>query len=165
MPVALRFTVSIFIKRSNVKYLPDDYDNKGQLRLPRSFWAILLLQARTWLLFVMAGVSGQQGSQLLELCYPDNHSFWLGLGLGVPAAFGLLLTGYRQRLARLWQAWRWVMILTLVMTLLLSYFRPWQDDAGTSDLLLLTSLLDGVALLALLYSRRLRDCFDPAENH
>lgn len=163
--MVLRLTVSLFIKRFNVKYLPDDYDNKGQLRLPLSFWAILLLQARTWLLFVMAGASGQQGSPLLELCYPDNHSFWLGLCLGVPAAFGLLLTGYRQRLPRLWQAWRWVLLVTLVLTLLLPFFRSWQDDVGTSDLLLLTSLLDGVALLTLLYSRRLRDCFDPAENH
>ncbi|CCG87949.1 DUF2919 domain-containing protein [Erwinia piriflorinigrans] len=153
------------MKRLNVKYLPDDYDHKGQLRLPLSFWAILLLQARTWLLFTMAGASGQQGSQLLELCYPDKHSFWLGLCLGVPAVSGLLLTGYRQRLPRLWQAWRWILLLTLVLTLLLQCARLWQDDTGAADLLLLTSVLDGMALLALIYYRRLRDCFDPAENH
>ncbi|UWS31686.1 DUF2919 domain-containing protein [Erwinia pyrifoliae] len=151
------------MKLIGVKYLPDDYDSKGQLRLPLSFWAILLLQARTWLLFVMAGASGQQGSPLLELFYPDNAGFWLGLCLGVPAALGLLLTGYRQRLPRLWQAWRWVLLLSLLLALLLQFSQLWHNRV--SDLLLLTSLADGTALLALLYSRRLRDCFDPAENH
>ncbi|CCP03925.1 Inner membrane protein yfeZ [Erwinia amylovora Ea644] len=151
------------MKLFNVKYFPDDYDSNGQLRLPLSFWAILLLQARTWLLFLMAAASGQQGSQLLEVFYPDNSSFWLGLCLGVPAALGLLLTGYRQRLPRLWQAWRWVLVITLVLALLLQFYQLWQHRV--SDLLLLTCLLDGSALLALLYSRRLRDCFDPAENH
>ena len=56
------------------------------------------------MLFVMAGASRQQGSDLLALFYPDSDTFWLGLGLGVPAALGLLLTGYRQRWPRLWHA-------------------------------------------------------------
>ena len=46
-------------------YLPDEYDARGQLRLPFLFWLILLLQARTWLLLVMAGASRQQGNDLL----------------------------------------------------------------------------------------------------
>lgn len=148
-----------------LKYSPDDYDNKGQLRLPLSFRAILLLQARTWVLFVAAGASRQQGASLLELFYPDNHTFWLGLALGIPAALGLLLTGYRQRLPRLWQAWRWVLVLNLLFTLGIQLSALWQDDEPASALVLMVSLLDSVALLALLTYRRLRDCFDPAENH
>ena len=148
-----------------MKYSPDDYDTKGQLHLPLSFWAILLLQARTWVLFVAAGASRQQGESLLELFYPDNHVFWLGLASGVPAALGLLLTGYRQRLPRLWQAWRWVLVLTLFLTLAVQLVALWQNHEAASSLVLVVTLLDGLAILALLGYRRLRDCFDPAENH
>ncbi|MEJ4045109.1 DUF2919 domain-containing protein [Erwinia sp. SLM-02] len=148
-----------------LKYTPDDYDARGQLRLPLSFWAILLLQARTWVLFVMAGASRQQGTALLELFYPDTHTFWLGLGLGVPAAVGLLLTGYRQRLPRLWQALRWVLMATLAVMLLLQGVSLWQQDDLSSPLVMFVSLLDVLGLLALWRQRRLADCFDPTQNH
>ncbi len=59
-------------------YLPSDYDSRGWLKLPLLFWAVLLLQARTWVLFVLAGASRGQGEALLGLFYPDRQSFWLG---------------------------------------------------------------------------------------
>jgi len=144
-----------------VKYLPDEYDAKGQLRLPFLFWLLLLLLARTWILLVMAGASRQQGSDLLGLFYPDRQAFWLGLALGAPALTGLLLTGYRARWPRLWQAWRWVLALSLAVNL------AWQGATFASgDLLaspwpLLLTLFDGLALLWLLVNVRLRDCFLP----
>ncbi len=46
---------------------------------------MLILQARTWLLFVMAGASREQGG-LLALFYPDTQRFWYGMLLGLPAA-------------------------------------------------------------------------------
>lgn len=145
-------------------YSPDDYDARGQLRLPLGFWAILLLQARTWVLFVMAGASRQQGTSLLALFYPDTHAFWLGLGLGVPAALGLLLTGYRQRAPKLWQAWRWVLMLTLVAMLALQAFTLWQGDDAVSPLVILFTGFDLLALYWLAFNRRLKACFDPASN-
>lgn len=36
-------------------FLPSDYDNRGWFKLPALFWAVLLLQARTWALAVRAG--------------------------------------------------------------------------------------------------------------
>jgi hypothetical protein len=145
-------------------YSPDDYDARGQLRLPLGFWAILLLQARTWVLFVMAGASRQQGTSLLALFYPDTHAFWLGLGLGVPAALGLLLTGYRQRAPKLWQAWRWVLMLTLVAMLALQAFTLWHGDDAFSPLVILFTGFDLLALYWLAFNRRLKACFDPASN-
>ena len=145
-------------------YSPDDYDARGQLRLPLGFWAILLLQARTWVLFVMAGASRQQGTSLLALFYPDSHAFWLGLGLGVPAALGLLLTGYRQRAPKLWQAWRWVLMLTLVAMLALQAFTLWHGDDAVSPLVILFTGFDLLALYWLAFNRRLKACFDPGSN-
>ncbi|MDU7099575.1 MAG: DUF2919 family protein, partial [Enterobacter sp.] len=40
---------------------PADYDAQGRVRLPFLFWCVLLLQARTWVLFVMAAASRGQG--------------------------------------------------------------------------------------------------------
>lgn len=148
-----------------LKYLPDDYDAKGQLRLPLLFWLILLLQARTWLLLLMAGASRQQGNDLLALFYPDRQSFWLGLALGVPAALGLLLTGYRQRWPRLWQAWRGVLSLSLLINLLWQGVQLVQGDMQASPLPLLLSLFDLLALIWLQLNARLRDCFLPDQNH
>lgn len=99
-------------------YSPDEYDARGKLRLPFLFWPILLLQARTWLLLVMAAASRQQGNDLLALFYPDRQAFWVGLALGLPALAGLLLTGYRTRLPRLWQHWRSLLALSLLVNLL-----------------------------------------------
>ena len=148
-----------------LNYSPDDYDVRGQLRLPLSFWAILLLQARTWVLFVMAGASRQQGATLLELFYPDTRAFWMGIALGCPAAVGLLLTGYRQRLPRLWQAWRWVLVATLVVMLCQQGLSLWQHEESISAPVLVVTALDVLALFALCCQRRLCDCFDPAQNH
>jgi hypothetical protein len=145
-------------------FSPDDYDGKGQLRLPLAFWAILLLQARTWVLFVMAGASRQQGSALLSLFYPDSGAFWLGLGLGVPAALGLLLTGYRQRLPRLWQSWRWVLCASLLLSVALIVWQSWQEGDLATPALWLPACFDLLALCWLLLSQRLKACFDADLN-
>ena len=148
-----------------LKYPPEEYDAKGQLRLPFLFWLILLLQARTWLLLVMAGASRQQGNDLLALFYPDQQSFWLGLALGIPSAMGLVLTGYRQRWPRLWQSWRWVLSLSLLINLLWQGVNLWQGEMPDSPFPLLLTLFDLLALYWLQTYRRLRDCFLPEHQH
>ena len=96
----------------NTEFIPADFDAHGRLRLPLLFWCVLLLQARTWVLFLMAGASRQQGDAILNLFYPDHERFWLGLLPGVPAVLAFLLSGYRQRLPRLWRAMRWLLVLS-----------------------------------------------------
>jgi hypothetical protein len=68
----------------STEFHPVHYDAHGRLRLPLLFWLVLLLQARTWVLFVIAGASREQGTALLNLFYPDHDNFWLGLIPGIP---------------------------------------------------------------------------------
>lgn len=63
----------------STEFHPVHYDAHGRLRLPLLFWLVLLLQARTWVLFVIAGASREQGTALLNLFYPDHDNFWLGV--------------------------------------------------------------------------------------
>ncbi|WHS99896.1 MAG: Inner membrane protein YfeZ [Pantoea stewartii] len=145
----------------NSVWPPEEYDDKGQLRLPFLFWLILLLQSRTWWLLVMAGASRQQGNDLLALFYPDRQGFWSGLVLGLPALSGLLLTGYRSRLPRVWRSWRLVLLVSLGANLLWQSVQLVQTDLLSSPLPLLFTLFDLLALLWLLISVRLRACFLP----
>ena len=72
----------------NTEFIPADFDAHGRLRLPLLFWCVLLLQARTWVLFLMAGASRQQGDAILNLFYPDHERFLQSLtGLGIDATF------------------------------------------------------------------------------
>ncbi|HGW8131866.1 TPA: DUF2919 family protein, partial [Escherichia coli] len=50
----------------STEFHPVHYDAHGRLRLPLLFWLVLLLQARTWVLFVIAGASREQGTALLN---------------------------------------------------------------------------------------------------
>lgn len=139
-------------------YTPDDFNAKGELRLPLAFWLILILQSRTWILFIVAGASRQQGDSLLKLFYPDTQSFWLGLAAGVPAVMAFLLSGRRQQWPRLWAAWRWVLMLALWVIAGLQIWTVQQGDAFTPMVAALL-LADLLALIWLAWDKRLRACF------
>ena len=102
----------------NTEFIPSDFDAHGRLRLPFLFWCVLLLQARTWVLFIMAGASRQQGDVLLNLFYPDHDNFWLGLLPGIPAVLAFIVSGQRQRFPRLWPLMRWLLVLSQTLLLL-----------------------------------------------
>ncbi|KFC06578.1 inner membrane protein [Trabulsiella guamensis ATCC 49490] len=142
----------------SIDFLPSDYDSHGRLRLPVLFLGILLLQARTWVLFVMAGASRQQGDTLLNLFYPDHNNFWLGLLPGIPAVIAFLLSGRRHQFPRVWQGIRWLLIIAQLALLLWQPLLWWQGDA-LSGIGLTLVILDGFALWWLLSSHRLRACF------
>lgn len=127
--------------------------------MPLLFWAMLLLQARTWILFVMAGASRQQGSDLLQLFYPDTQRFWVGIALGLPAALAFVLSGYRQRWERLWSAWRWVLIVTVTLAFAQQLTTFWLDESEQPLTDAVVTVLDAASLVYLLFSRRLIDSF------
>ncbi|EPF15627.1 MULTISPECIES: DUF2919 domain-containing protein [Cedecea] len=139
-------------------YPPADYDSQGNLKAPLLFWAVLLLQARTWVLLVLAGASRQQGDALLGLFYPDRDTFWLGLIPGVPAAFAFLLSGRRHLWPRFWRAFRWLLVAAQAALLVwqLALLAGGEELTATTIVLLVADLF---ALWWLVVNRRLRDYF------
>ncbi|MBU4681294.1 DUF2919 domain-containing protein [Cedecea davisae] len=139
-------------------YPPADYDSQGNLKAPLLFWAVLLLQARTWVLLVLAGASRQQGDALLGLFYPDRDTFWLGLIPGVPAAFAFLLSGRRHLWPRFWRAFRWLLVAAQAALLVwqLVLLAGGEELTATTIVLLVADLF---ALWWLFVNRRLRDYF------
>ncbi|WP_312690557.1 DUF2919 domain-containing protein [Kosakonia sp.] len=137
---------------------PADYDSHGRLKLPFLFWCVLLLQARTWVLFVIAGASRGQGDALLTLFYPDHDAFWLGLLPGMPAALAFLLSGRRARFPQLWRA-MYVLLLLAQLLLLVWQFWRWFSGEAVSGTALGLVIADSVALWWWLTNRRLRACF------
>jgi hypothetical protein len=118
---------------------------------------VLLLQARTWVLFVMAGASRQQGDALLNLFYPDHDAFWLGLLPGVPAVLAFLLAGDALR----FRLWRWLRGLLILAQLVLLCWQPvmWLAGDPLNGVGLALLVADIVALIWLLTNQRLRACF------
>lgn len=142
----------------NTEFIPSDFDAHGRLRLPFLFWCVLLLQARTWVLFIMAGASRQQGDALLNLFYPDHDNFWLGLLPGIPAVLAFIVSGQRQRFPRLRPLMRWLLVLSQALLLL---WQPllWLGGESPSMLTIGLLLIDLYAFWWLLASRRLKACF------
>jgi len=141
---------------------PDDYNNHGMLRLPLWFWTILILQARTWLIFILAGASRQEGNELLALFYPDQHAFWYGMLLGLPPALIFVMSGRRHLIPRIWQAGYWLLLAGMFVAFALQALGLWQTSGSLSVVDIILALLDAGALAYWLLSRRLRACFDEA---
>ncbi|MFA1646709.1 MAG: DUF2919 domain-containing protein [Enterobacteriaceae bacterium] len=147
----------------SIEFHPGDYDSQGRMRLPLLFWCVLLLQARTWVLFVLAGASRDQGNTLLNLFYPDHDNFWLGLLPGVPAVLAFLLSGRRHLWPRLWSALRSLLI---AAQLILLAWQPWLWLQGEplSGIGITLVIADIVALLWLVTNPRLHACFIPEKD-
>ena len=147
----------------SIEFSPSAYDAHGRLKLPFLFWCILLLQARTWVLFVMAGASRQQGDSLLTLFYPDHDNFWLGLLPGLPAVVAFLICGRRDKLPRVWALMRWLLLLAQFVLLL---WQPalWLQGEPLSGVGVTLVALDAFALFWLLSNLRFRACFLPHED-
>jgi len=144
-------------------YSLSDYDSEGRLRLPFLFWCVLLLQARTWVLFVMAAASREQGNALLTLFYPDHDTFWWGLLPGIPAVLAFLLCGRRQVYPRFWRALRPLLILAQIVLLV---WLPllWLSGETITGIGVALLVADAVALGWLLTHPRFHACFHPVEH-
>lgn len=137
----------------STEFHPVHYDAHGRLRLPLLFWLVLLLQARTWVLFVIAGASREQGTALLNLFYPDHDNFWLGLIPGIPAVLAFLLSGRRATFPRTWRVLYFLLLLAQVVLLC---WQPWLwlNGESVSGIGLALVVADIVALIWLLDDTR-----------
>lgn len=146
-----------------MNYQPTDYDRHGLLTLPVLFWGILLLQARSWVLFIVAGASREQGAAILNIFYPDSTLFLLSLIPGIPAVLAFLLSGRRLTLPRLWRSWYWVLAAAQTCILVMQA-NVLVESGGQSPGAVALMAADLFALWWWLFHRRLRACFQvPAE--
>jgi len=140
----------------------DDFDIEADgsaAPLPFLLWAILLYQARAWILLVMAGASRQQGDTLLRLFVPETSTFYIGLAMGLPALICMGLSGYRQRFPRIWRVCRYTLLVSGAL-LCAWQLSQWNRVAlESSPLLLLLTLFDLLTEAALLSMSRLKRCF------
>lgn len=94
---------------------PDDYDKHGNAKPNLMFWLTCFFLARSWLVFVVAGVSREQGKDLLALFYPSHEVLYVGLALGFPAVALMLMAGnlhrYPPLFGRIWQVGK-ILLLT-----------------------------------------------------
>lgn len=72
---------------------------------------------------------------------------------------GVLLSGRRAQWPRLWRAWRWVLLFSLLAALGGSLAGVWRQEDGAPLLDGVLALLDALALGYLLFNRRVRACF------
>ncbi|XNM56897.1 DUF2919 family protein [Escherichia coli] len=120
---------------------------------------MLLLQARTWVLFVIAGASREQGTALLNLFYPDHDNFWLGFRSRYSGGAGIFAGGWRASFPRIWHVLYFLLLLAQVVLLC---WQPWLwlNGESVSGIGLALVVADIVALIWLLTNRRLRACFN-----
>ncbi|BDU38102.1 DUF2919 domain-containing protein [Vibrio nigripulchritudo] len=79
-----------------MRYPIEDYDKHGYLKAPIWLWLGWLFLAKAWVVFVVAGVSRESGSKLLEMIYPVKDTLYLGLAMGLPSILLMWLIGFRN---------------------------------------------------------------------
>ncbi|MGL5249520.1 MAG: DUF2919 domain-containing protein [Enterovibrio sp.] len=123
------------------------------------FWLSSVFIARSWLFLLMAGVSQQQGSRLLEIFYPHKAALYWALALSFPALLLMLLAGNLQRAPKLvqpfWRAGKWLLLASLCADLYLQCAAQastfWRFHFSTAATFVISAWL----LLYLLRSKRI----------
>lgn len=143
---------------------PDYYDKHGNAKPNLMFWLSGFFLARSWVVFVIAGVSREQGKDLLSLFYPSHDALYLGLALGFPAVAFMMMAGNLHRyppfLARIWRQGKYVLLAALCGDLLLQINHlmaaRWAFHWSAALMLLVAVWL----ALYVLRSRRIRFLFE-----
>lgn len=79
-----------------LRYSIDHYDTQGYLKAPLLLWFGWFFLARAWVVFAGAGASRESGAKILQIVYPDNHTLYLGLMVGVPSVLLMWIMGLRK---------------------------------------------------------------------
>ncbi|MDD1784165.1 DUF2919 domain-containing protein [Enterovibrio sp. ZSDZ35] len=102
---------------------PDYYDKHGNAKPNLMFWLSCIYLAKSWVVFVIAGVSREQGQTLLSLFYPHHDALYIGLGIGFPAVALMLMAGnihrYPPFLEKIWRKGKGILVGAFVCDLIL----------------------------------------------
>ncbi len=142
---------------------PDYYDAHGNSKSHKIFWLCCLFLARAWIVFIIAGVSQDQGTALLELFYQHKQALYIALGLGTPSAFLMLIAGnlhhYPRFLSHIWRYGKIILLTSLSADLTLQLLQMnamnWRFHWSNAITLLLSTWL----LFYLIKSRRMQFLF------
>lgn len=150
-----------------MQYPIEHYDHYGYLKPSLWLWFGWLFLARAWLIFIIAGVSREQGEVILTFIYPDRHQLYWGLVVGLPSIVLMWLVHLRQEQRHSLLAFfqlGYVITLLTVMTQLIHTLHSVYLEHGAFNWLNAFTL---VILLwlgwYLLRSRRVRACFYAGE--
>ncbi|MEZ9526062.1 DUF2919 domain-containing protein [Enterovibrio norvegicus] len=87
---------------------PDYFDKHGNAKPALFFWLACIFLARAWIVFVIAGVSREQGADMLALIYPNHDALYMGLAVGFPSVALMLMAGNLHRYPRVIEnVWHW----------------------------------------------------------
>lgn len=146
-----------------MRYAIEQYDTHGYLKAPVWLWLGWLFLARAWIVFVIAGVSRDSGTQILSLIYPGNQTLYLGMAAGVPSVVLMWLIGLRHPKRRkvnvLFGAGRWLTLLTAATQFVQTGYHVYLQHGAFYWTNALTLLILFWFSLYVYYSRGVRDCF------
>ncbi|HIF9107968.1 TPA: DUF2919 domain-containing protein [Photobacterium damselae] len=144
-------------------YPIDAYDKHGGLKPSTMLWLSLAFSAKAWVVFIMAGVSRNQGTQLLELIYPVRETLYVGLAFGLPAIGLMWLSGQRHKNNKLvnylWRHGRTILLATYLTDVILQLYHLVLTQGSFSWLVGINLLLTLWLLLYLYRSSRVKNTF------
>ncbi|KJR30129.1 hypothetical protein BOO91_13025 [Vibrio navarrensis] len=158
-----------------MRYSFDHYDSHGYLKAPLMLWLGWFFLARAWVVFAVAGVSRESGSRILQWVYPDNHTLYLGLLIGIPSVGLMWMMGLRKPdrhwVDKITQKGRAATLALIAVQLLQTLYHVYLEHGQfhwANALTLLLLLWFGIYLLN---SKWVKDCFsvpklpNQGENH
>ncbi|WP_261872945.1 DUF2919 domain-containing protein [Vibrio rarus] len=146
-----------------MRYLIEAYDKNGYLKAPVWLWLCWLFLARGWIVFVLAGVTKDQGSDTLAMIYPNATSLYIMMAMGVPSLLLMWLIELRSpnrpRLNQVIGVGRPVSLLLTVAQLVLElhYIVLQHGRFSWGGSLSVVGL--SWIVIYLYNSRRVKDCF------
>ncbi len=146
-----------------MRYSIEEYDDEGFLKAPKWLWLGWLFLAKAWIIFIVAGVSREVGTELLETIYPVHAALYTGLITGLPALILIWSIGLRKpqrkRVCILLSLGRGITQVTILTQLVVVIYQIYLESARFS-------WTNGITLLGLFWfllyvsrSRRVKDCF------
>lgn len=152
-----------------MRYLIEEYDKNGYLKAPIWLWFAWLFLARGWIVFVMAGVTRDKGSDILSMIYPNSFSLYIMMCMGVPSLLLMWVIGLRNPdrrwLNKLIGLGRMMTIVIAIVQLALElHYISLQHGQFTWGAALSVVGLSWI-IIYLFNSRRVKDCFDSISDN